>query len=309
MPAPVYVPIPVVTLGKTDLKIPALGLGTWQSPVGQVKAAVTHALKSGYTHIDCAYAYANEEEVGEAIKESGVKREDIFVTSKLWCTFHSRVEEGLDATLKALDLDYLDLYLVHWPVPLNPKGNDPKFPTLADGSRDVDRAWTVAQTWAQMEAVLATGKVKAIGVSNMSQPFLEELSKTWVVPPAANQIELHPYLPQHALVKYLQDNNITPQAYSPLGSTDSPLLKDPEILKVADKYGVSAGTILLSYPLARKVVVLSKSVTPKRIEDNIKVIRLDAGDVKALDEIHKTTTMRFVKPVWGPGVDLKFDSW
>ncbi|KAK4698205.1 hypothetical protein P7C70_g8080, partial [Phenoliferia sp. Uapishka_3] len=309
MPArsPIFVKVPIVQLGNTEYKIPALGLGTWQSAPGEVKIAVEHALKSGYTHIDCAYAYANETEVGEGIRASGVKREDIFITSKLWCSFHSRVEQNLDLTLKDLGVDYLDLYLMHWPVPLNPNGNDPKFPKLPDGSRDIDHSWTVAQTWKQMEDVLATGKVKAIGVSNFSEAFLEDLKKTWVVPPAANQIELHPYLPQHALVKYLHDNKITPQAYSPLGSTASPLLKDPVILQIAEKYGVSAGTVLLSYPLARKVVALPKSVTPKRIEDNIKVIQLDAEDVKALNDIHKTTTIRFVKPEWN--VDLKFDDW
>lgn len=119
----------------TGATIPALGLGTWQSEPGQVKAAVLHAIKHGYKHIDCAYIYGNESEVGEALKEAFeqglVKREDLFITTKLWCTFHSRAQENLDISLKNLGLDYVDLYLMHWPVPMNPNGNHPNIPKLS----------------------------------------------------------------------------------------------------------------------------------------------------------------------------------
>ncbi|THY90535.1 Aldo/keto reductase [Aureobasidium pullulans] len=209
----------------TGAKIPALGLGTWQSAPGEVKNAVSHALKVGYKHIDAAYVYGNEDEVGEGLaegfKSAGIKREDVFVTTKLWCTYHSRPEENLDLSLKSLGLDYVDLYLMHWPVPMNPKGNDPKFPKHPDGSRDLDTTWSYTQTWKEMEKLLATGKTKAIGVANFSVPFLEELMKEAKVTPAANQIENHPYLPQQEIVDYCKEKGILITAYSPLGSTGS----------------------------------------------------------------------------------------
>ena len=127
-PASIIHPTPKMNTGlplNTGAEIPALGLGTWQSAPGEVKSAVAHAISAGYKHIDCAFCYQNEEEVGEGLAEafkSGVKREDLFITTKLWCTFHTRVEEGLELSLKALGLDYVDLYLVHWPIPMNPKG-------------------------------------------------------------------------------------------------------------------------------------------------------------------------------------------
>lgn len=139
---------------------------------GQVKTAVAHAVKSGYRHIDAAFVYGNETEVGEGLKEafdSGIKREDMFVTSKLWNTYHRKPEECLDEGLKRLGLSYVDLYLIHWPVPMNPNGNDSLFPKLPDGSRDLDvETWSHVDTWKGMEALLKTGKVKAIGVSNVS---------------------------------------------------------------------------------------------------------------------------------------------
>ncbi|KAI5478353.1 hypothetical protein MNV49_005204 [Pseudohyphozyma bogoriensis] len=288
-------------------EIPAIGLGTWQSPPGEVGKAVEAALKIGYRHIDGAWVYGNEAEVGQGIKASGVPREEIFLTSKLWCTFHSKVEEAVENSLKLLQTDYIDLYLIHWPVPLNPNGNDPKFPTTPDGARDLHAGWKIADTWKQMEAVLATGKVRAIGISNFSQAFVEDLLKTAKVTPAVNQIELHPYLPQIELVEWLQSKGITPQAYSPLGSTNSPLLSDPAILKIAEKHGAGAGNVLISYQVARGVVVLPKSVTPSRIADNFKVLPLDAEDVETLNKIHVGKIQRFVRPVWP--IDLKFDKW
>ncbi|KAJ9622011.1 H/ACA snoRNP pseudouridylase subunit [Taxawa tesnikishii (nom. ined.)] len=292
----------------TGAKIPAVGLGTWQSDPGQVKAAVAHALKVGYKHIDCAYVYGNEDEVGAGLAEgfkSGVKREDIFVTTKLWCTYHSRVEENLDLSLKALGLDYVDLYLMHWPVPMNPKGNDPKFPKLPDGSRDLDKSWSYQQTWKEMEKVLKTGKVKAIGVANFSVKFLEELLPEAEVTPAVNQIENHPYLPQQEIVDFCKSKGIHVTAYSPFGSTGSPLFQEEGIQEVAKKHSVSAGTVLLSYGVARGNSVIPKSVTASRIEDNLKIVKLDSSDMDALEGIHKKKGItRYVYPAFG--VNLGF---
>lgn len=209
------------------VEIPAVGLGTWQAPPGQVQAAVAHALKNGYRHLDCALIYQNEAEVGDGIKESGVPRSEIFITSKVWNTHQPNVADGLRQTLEALQTDYLDLYLIHWPVRLVPNESSGLLPVNPDGSRSVDRDWDQSETWRQMEEVYASGKVKAIGVANWSIPYLEELKKTWKIVPAVNQVELHPFLPQHKLVKYCRDLGILLEAYSPLGSTNAPLLSDP----------------------------------------------------------------------------------
>jgi glycerol 2-dehydrogenase (NADP+) len=157
----------------TGQEIPAVGLGTWQSPAGEVEKAVTYALKDGYKLIDCAYCYGNEEEVGAGLKaafEAGVKREDIFVVTKAWATYNTRVELALDKSLKALGLDYVDLFLVHWPLLLNPEGNDDKFPKKPDGSRDVIRDYNHVDGWKLMEKLPATGKTKAVGVCNVGLP-------------------------------------------------------------------------------------------------------------------------------------------
>jgi len=292
----------------TGASIPAVGLGTWKSAPGEVAAAVKHALQFGYRHLDCAYIYGNEKEVGQGIKDSGVPRGEIFITSKLWCTYHSRVEENLDITLKDLGVNNVDLYLIHWPIPMNPNGNDPKFPTKEDKSRDIDIKHSVEKdTWKAMEAVYKSGKAKAIGVSNFSIKKIERLLETAEITPAANQVELHPYLTQPDLVEYCHSKGIAVEAYSPLGSNDSPLLKDAAIAKIASKHGVEAGNVLISYQVARGVIVLPKSVTPARIEKNIKVVKLDEEDMKTLNGLNKG--QRFVKPDWGKDVHLEFPDW
>ena len=253
--------------------------------------------------------YHNEEEVGEAFKEafsSGVcKREDIFITTKLWCTFHSRVEQALDESLQKLRLDYVDLYLMHWPVPMNPKGNHPLIPKHPDGSRDLDTSWHHTKTWSQLEALIPTGKVKAIGVCNYSVRNLEELLPTTKISPAVNQIENHPYLPQQEIVDFCQSKGIHVTAYSPFGSTGSPIFKEEGVATVAHNHGVSAGCVLLSYQIARGISVIPKSVTPSRIEENMEVVDLNREDVANLDAIHKSKGYkRYVYPSFG--VDLGF---
>lgn len=150
-------------------------------------------------------------------------------------------------SLKSLGLDYVDLYLMHWPVPMNPKGNDPKFPKLPSGARDLDNSWSHIQTWKEMEMLLSTGKVKAIGVANYSKKYLEELVPQVKVTPAVNQIENHPLLPQQEIVDFCKEKGIQVTAFSPLGSSGSPLLKEDAVVKVAKEKGVSPGAVLLSY--------------------------------------------------------------
>ncbi|KAJ1559919.1 hypothetical protein HK096_010662, partial [Nowakowskiella sp. JEL0078] len=272
--------------------IPALGLGTWQSPKGEVTKAVFHALKTGYRHIDGALVYQNEDEVGAGLKaafDAGIcKREDVFVTTKLWCTDHRHPAIGLEKSLKSLGLDYVDLYLVHWPCPMNPKGNHHLFPKLDDGSRDLDLTeWNHIKTWKEMEKLTESGKVRAIGVCNYSIKFLEELLPHANIVPAVNQVENHPYLPQEELLEYMKSKGILLVAYSPLGSTGSPLFEEDGIQQIAAKYGVGPGTVLLSYAVARGNSVIPKSVTNSRIEENYKIIDLDALDVEALNNISK----------------------
>ena len=299
----------------TGNKIPALGLGTWQSPKGEVAKAVEYALtEAGIRHIDAAYLYQNEEEVGEGIKKAiaygKVTREDIFVTTKVFATFHKRVAESLDASLKNLGLDYVDLLLVHWPIGFNPTGNDPLVPTKADGSADIDDSFDVVETWKQFEDIyINTTKVKAIGVSNFSIGILEDLLPHAEVVPAVNQIENHPFLPQFELFEFAKSKGILIEAYSPLGSTGGPLLKQKAVLKIAEKHKAEPASVLISWHLLEGRVVLPKSVTPKRILSNSELVQLDAEDLKILDNLHKEHgVIRHIKPTWGNKI-LKFPDW
>jgi len=296
-------------------EIPVVGLGTWQSKPNEVAHAVEYAIKeAGYRHIDGAWAYKNEEEVGRGVKASGLPRSEIFLTSKLWGTYHHRVEECLDQTLKDLGTDYLDLYLIHWPLAMRPKG-DEVFPKRPDGTRDVNPEWDLRDTWKQMEAMVKKGKVKSIGVSNCSQPKLEYILETAEIVPAVNQIELHLYNPQHELLAFMKSKGIIAQAYSPLGSTDSPLLKDEDVLSLAEKYSSDPAGILIGYLLAKGMIVLPKSITPKRIASNITNaldvktrLEADPEELKKLDGIAPGGKQhRFIRPPWG--VPMGFADW
>ncbi|KAL4743750.1 NADP-dependent oxidoreductase domain-containing protein [Aspergillus similis] len=299
----------------TGAEIPALGLGTWQSAPGEVSAAVYHALKVGYRHIDAAQCYGNEAEVGEGIKralsEGIVKRSEIFVTTKLWCTYHTRIQQALDLSLSKLGLDYVDLYLVHWPLAMNPNGNHELFPKLPDGSRDLVREHSHVTTWKGMEELITNNpdKVKAIGVSNYSKRYLEELLPQVKIVPAVNQIENHPALPQQEIVDLCKEKGILITAYSPLGSTGSPLFKAEAIVAVAERRGVTPASVLLSWHLARGSSVLAKSVTPSRIEENRKLVKLEPEDVELIGKYSAelAATNGFQRYVYPPfGVDFGF---
>ncbi|KAH8082830.1 Aldo/keto reductase [Cristinia sonorae] len=304
---------PVIKLNNGK-EIPAIGLGTWQSKPEEVVSAVEYALKeAGYRHIDGAWAYQNEKEVGEGIRRSGVPREEIFVTTKVWPSHYDNVAKALDTSLANFGLEYIDLYLLHWPIALNPKGNHPIFPTRPDGSRDVLLDWPLKDTWKQMEDLLKTGKVKAIGVSNASELKLNEILPYATVVPAVNQLELHLYNHQPELVAFCQERGIALQAYSPLGSTNSPLLKDETATKIAEKYGLQVSDVLIGYLVAKGIVVLPKSVTPSRILSNIKgtlaaVEKLTKEDIAELDAVEANGKhVRVVTPPWG--VTLGFKDW
>lgn len=214
------------------------------------------------------------------------------------------MEENLDISLNLLGLDYVDLYLMHWPVAMNPDGNHEKFPKLPDGSRDLDRTRSHIDTYKDMEKLLSTGKVRSIGVCNYSKRYLEELIPKVSIIPAVNQVENHPLLPQQEIVDLCEAKGIHITAYSPLGSTGSPLMKDPHVVRLAREKGVSEGTILLSYHIVKGHSVLAKSVTPSRIEANKHMVSLSAEDLALLSEISKSGVNRFVYPEFG--VDFGF---
>ena len=186
------------------------------------------------------------------------------------------------------------VFLIHWPIHLNPKGNHPSFPTLPNGHRDVIRDWPLRETWAQMEAVLAKGKVRAIGVSNFSERVLEqEILPYATVVPAVDQVELHLYNPQHKFISYLKSKGIVPQAYSPLGSTGASLLNDEVAVEIAGKHGLAPVGVLLGWQVAKGIVTLPKSVTPERIKANIEgalaaAKKLTPEDIERLDGVAAT---------------------
>ncbi|KAK9468260.1 NADP-dependent oxidoreductase domain-containing protein [Lipomyces arxii] len=261
--------------------MPAVGLGTWQGQVGSTAATemrdtIVYALKQGYRHIDTAAVYGVEEIVGDAIRMSGVPRSEIFLVTKLHSTHHHKVEQAFKASLARLGLDYIDLYLMHWPQSLTEDGKHTDTPTPAE-------------TWLAMEALKKKypDQVRSLGVSNFSQKTMDELLKVATIIPASNQIEVHPMLPQHELIKYLQEKGINVTCYSPLGQYNSPILKHPSILALAEKHGVAAGQVILAWEVAKDLAVIPKSTNLKRIVENITYPTLDTEDIRVLDQFYK----------------------
>ncbi|KAK8749072.1 hypothetical protein OTU49_015660, partial [Cherax quadricarinatus] len=278
--------------------IPILGLGTWKSKPGEVTAAVKDAITAGYRHIDCAHVYCNEPEVGVAIaaviKDGTVTRDELFITSKLWDTFHAKssVLPALRTTLANLGLDYLDLYLIHCPTGLKEGGD--LFPADSTGKRlysDID----YVETWKAMEECVKLGLARSIGVSNFNKKQLERVLKVAKVPIANNQIEVHPYLPQNKLIEFCKSKDITVTAFSPLGSPDRPcakpgdpvLMEEPKVKTLAQKYKKSPAQILIRFQIDRGLIVIPKSATKSRIEENFQIwdFQLSSEDIKLLESM------------------------
>ncbi|KAJ3128208.1 hypothetical protein HK098_004954 [Nowakowskiella sp. JEL0407] len=293
------------------LKIPAVGLGTWQIPLDKVEPVITEALKFGVRHIDCAAIYENEQEIGKALKKSGVARKELFITSKLWNSMHEPkdVEPVLRKTLADLQLEYLDLYLMHWPVAFiskrdgtNDSVNDP-----ATGHPLENKSVTIVETWRTMETLVGKGLVRSIGVSNYSVRMLKELLPYVKIQPAVNQVEMHPYLPQNELLEYANAQNIHVTAYSPFGSgkrtKDIPSLFENEtITEIAQKHNVSAAQVLISWGLKRKTSVVAKTATVERAQENFQIFELPDMDFHKINGI--TQRHRFIDPVEFWAIDV-----
>ena len=261
------------------VKIPIIGFGTWQTPDGQVaEESVLAALNSGYRHIDTAAAYGNEESVGAAIKKSGINRHELFVTTKLWNSDHGyqNTKKAIDTSLEKLGLDYLDLYLIHWPNPA----------TMRDNWAELN-----AESWQAMEEAVQAGKIRAIGVSNFRKHHHDELLKTAEIKPAVNQNYLNPSDMQEDLVKYNDSLGIVNEAYSPLGTGG--LLSNEVVNEIAEKYGKSPAQILIRWSLDHNFLPLPKSVHPDYIKANADVFDFDIEpeDMKKLDGLHGAAKM------------------
>ena len=261
---------------RNGIEIPDIGFGTWNIPYGEVcEKAVFEAIRAGYRHIDTAGAYGNERSVGlgvkAAIREGLIKdRSDVFITSKLWNTNRSynKAFRGFDKSMRNLDLDYIDLYLIHWPA------NKMKY-------KNPDEVNAV--TWEALEELYTEGRVRAIGVSNFLPHHLEELKKSAKVLPMVNQIELHVGYMQKEVVEYNNNNGIITEGYSPLGTG---ALLDNEILwEMAKKYQTTVSNICISFLRKRGIIPLPKTTSPDRMSGNLRLIRIDEEDMEILNKL------------------------
>ena len=259
--------VPTITLNN-GVEMPQLGFGVFQVPDAETTAAVAAALEAGYRSIDTAAVYGNEAGVGRAIAESGIARDDLFVTSKVWTSDHGydNTLRAYDAALERLGLDRLDLYLIHWPTPA---------------------AGTYPDTWRALEKLSSEGRVRAIGVSNFEPEHLERLAVDATVVPAVNQVELHPALQNRAVIAADESRGIVTEAWSPLAQ--GAVLGEAPVVEISQRHGKTPAQIVLRWHLQQGRVVIPKSVTPARIAENIDVFdfELSADEMRAIDALER----------------------
>jgi 2,5-diketo-D-gluconate reductase A len=261
--------IPVIKLNDTN-PIPQLGFGVFQIDPAETAEAVRNALEVGYRHIDTAEMYGNEREVGEAIRQSGLDRAEVFVTSKLNNSFHrpDDARRAFDGTLEALGFDHVNLFLIHWPLP-----------TLYDGD--------FVSTWRTLEEFREDGRARSIGVSNFQVEHLERLAAETETVPAVNQIELHPYFQNREVRAYDEEHGIATEAWAPLAQGE--VLDDAAIADIAERVGRTPAQVVLRWHIQRGNIVFPKSVTPERIRENFEIFdfELDEGDLELIDDLDR----------------------
>ena len=255
------------------IKMPMLGFGVFRvEDSRECISAVKEAIAAGYRSIDTAAIYGNEKSVGTAIKESGVPREELFITTKVWNEVQRTgdVETAFQNSLVDLGIDYLDLYLIHWPV----KG------------RYVD-------TWLALEKIYNSGRAKAIGISNFQTNHIEDIKKVWTVVPVMNQIEMHPRLTQKPLIEFCRKNDIIPESWSPLGGSmpgevKSKIIEEPILASIGKKYNKTPAQVILRWNIDLGIVTIPKSITPERIRENLDIFdfELTAEDIAAIDALN-----------------------
>jgi 2,5-diketo-D-gluconate reductase A len=261
--------VPTIQLNDGN-EIPQLGFGVFQIPPDQTVAAVRHALEAGYRHIDTAEMYGNEREVGEGIRESGLDRSEVYVTSKLNNSFHrpDDARQAFDRTLSQLGFDHVDLFLIHWPLP-----------TLYDGD--------YVSTWRTLEEFKGDGRARSIGVSNFQVDHLERLAAETGTVPAVNQIELHPYFQNREVRAHGEEHGIATEAWSPIAQGE--VLDDPAIAEIAERLDRTPAQVVLRWHIQHGNIVFPKSVTPERIRENLRLFdfELEPGDAEQIDSLDR----------------------
>jgi alcohol dehydrogenase (NADP+) len=289
--------IPTLSFANGD-RIPALGLGTWKAEPGAIGEAIPEAIRMGYRHFDCAAIYENEAEIGEAFarafRDGLVTRDELWITSKLWNNRHLKDDAmpGLKQTLADLRLDYLDLYLVHWPIALK---RDVGFPEKGGDFLGPEEA-PLEDTWEAMEEMADAGLCRHIGVSNFSPERMRRFVRDARRAPEVNQVECHPLLAQPDLLAACRECDVLLTAYSPLGSpgaagkdAELSVLQNPDVRAVADKHDATPAQVALAWAIARGTIAIPKSVNPERQRENLGAaeLTLDAGDMGRLDSLDR----------------------
>lgn len=314
-----------LALKGTKAAMPVMGFGTWKVPKETTASVIETVLKTGYRHLDCACDYGNEKEVGQGIKNAiangVVKRDDLWVTSKLWNTFHAKehVKMACEKTLSDLGLEYLDLYLIHFPIALKYVPIDERYPPEWDHVPGqglvVDEQTTFRETWEAMEELVELGLVKNIGVANYSCALLMDLHKYAKIPPSVLQVEFHPYLQRPKLMEFAKSKGMTVTAFSSFGDISyqqifdlkgvQPIITHPTVKKIAEKHSKSCGQVLLRFASQQDIIVIPKSCNDGRIKENLESMLFDLDD----EDMTQLKSLECGKKFNDPGFFCNYPIW